>query len=48
MTIWLYPASCIAVPCVIGAAMYVVFSAWDRKRRRRDRDDGLPPVDYHI
>jgi len=47
MTGWLYVLACVALPCAIGLVMYVLFSAWDRARRRGSAGE-LPPIDYHI
>lgn len=48
MPIWLYAIVCVIVPCVSGAVMSALFSAWDRRRRRARPEDGLPPIDYLI
>jgi hypothetical protein len=45
---WLYALECVALPCAIGIAMYVLFGVWDRRRRRVSDDNGLPPIDYSI
>lgn len=45
---WLYAIGCVAVPCVIGAVMFVLFDAWDRRRRRGKAEDGLPVIEYLI
>jgi hypothetical protein len=47
MSGWLYALECVIVPCAIGLAMYALFDAWDQ-RRRANRDDELPHIDYHI
>jgi hypothetical protein len=44
---WVYALECVAAPAAVGLAMYALFEAWD-KRRRSNRDDGLPHIDYHI
>jgi hypothetical protein len=48
MNEWLYAMECIAVPCFIGSVMFVLFDAWDRRRRRVRPEDHLPLVDYSI
>jgi hypothetical protein len=50
---WLYAITCVAAPCAVGGVMYVLFGAWERRRRRKAGLDGsgqdeLPPVDYLI
>ncbi len=48
MNSWVYAIECIAVPCAVGAVMYLLFEAWDRRRRRTAPDYGLPPIDYYL
>jgi hypothetical protein len=48
MSDWLYIASCIGVPILVGTAMYGLFGVWDRRRRRRSKDGALPVIDYTI
>ena len=48
MSGWLYAFECVATPCAIAVAMYILFGVWDRRRRPVGDDNGLPPVDYHI
>ena len=48
MGVWLRVVECIAVPAVLGASLYVLFEAWDRRRRRAKPDDPLPTIDYLI
>jgi len=45
---WLHALTCVAVPCAIGGVMFVLFSAWDRRRRKATPDDGLPVIEYLI
>ena len=44
---WLYVLGCIAIPALWGIAMYYVFGAIDRRRRRAPRAEA-PPIDYSI
>ncbi len=44
---WLYVLGCIAIPALWGIAMYYVFGAIGRRRRRAPRED-VPPIDYSI
>jgi hypothetical protein len=48
MSGWLYVASCVGVPILVGTAMYVLFSVWDRRRRKRTPARPLPVIDYMI
>ena len=45
---WLYVFECIAVPCLLGTAIYFLFNVWDRSRRRAKAEDALPVIDYLI
>lgn len=48
MDLWLHALACVAVPCLVGAIMFTLFDAWDRRRRKAKADDGLPVIDYLI
>jgi hypothetical protein len=48
MPVWLRVVECIAVPAVLGASLYALFEAWDRRRRRAKPEDALPSIDYMI
>lgn len=48
MADWLHAIACVAVPCGIGAVMFALFDAWDRRRRRAKPEDGLPVIEYLI
>ena len=43
-----YALACVAVPCIIGGVMFLLFDLWDRRRRRTKSDDTLPIIDYLI
>ena len=43
-----FAIECVLVPCAIGFLMYVAFGVWDKRRRRGNKDAGLPPVNYNI
>jgi hypothetical protein len=45
---WLHAGACVAVPCLIGGVMFLLFDAWDRRRRRARAEDGLPVIEYLI
>ena len=48
MADWLHALTCVAVPCLIGLTMYVLFGVWDRRRQRARPGDELPVIDYMI
>jgi hypothetical protein len=43
----LHVAACVVVPAIIALVMYLLFGAWDRRRRRNHAAE-LPPIDYLI
>ena len=48
MTGFLYVAACIVVPGVWGVFMFWAFGALERRRKRLERRDAPPPIDYSI
>jgi len=44
---WLYLVLCLTIPAAWGTAMYFVFNAVDKRRRKFKKSD-VPPVDYSI
>ncbi len=46
MSSGLYVVICLVVPAAWGALAYLAFGAIDR--RRRERSDRPPPIDYYI
>jgi hypothetical protein len=48
MSGWLFAAACVVLPGAWGIAMYLVFRAYDKRRRKSAGHSEPPPVDYSI